>query len=832
MGEKTKMDVLRSFRGTIVDFHLLDETTLSLQYSSFFAGTPLFIEYAEIMNDFLEGEDLNGIADLKEIDMDTGRIVYRLETNYAMTELLARSPRSFSTKASIELLIKCTDILIITGYAASISGIENHGNLSFDTIWVNQSGNVQLVNYGMAQFDLLAYQRGDIEEPSASSCLFAPPERFGCTQEDPTSDIFSLGQILFSLLTRQYLYQGNTQEIIAQAKSGIPHTNLLQYNFPEPLIPIFQQCLNPNPYERFGDFDALHDALLEIDIDSLEGASLEEEITAFLKQKEKAPTLPVHNEEEELRRIEQAEARLLAEEERLKILAKEKEEKALHEEEIRKKQRAEEERIRKEKEEKEQLRLLEEEEQKILALEKKINTREAKPLAEDWQQKGEEFARNIRIKIDLLSQEYHQDHIFVMSLTTIEVDLLPFADEKNKDWFHRLQDLDARLTQEHRQAQIRQEEVRKAQKEEEERIQQEKEKKEQQKREREQERIRKEKEAQEEIVRQEREAEQQKLREEQERIRVETHAQEVSDSLIQTLKEAKQKHTNNRKYQRALAMIDVDRFQLDDESFQQWLKRLNLLKEKCRDLQEEAQSKAEEEKEHAKQNERKNHLFNVLEQEKLQDTFFEKFIQQSKEQVEKKAEESSKNWGVRLDAIENEFATQKKQALERIKEEKRRKEEREAVRQYAQGFCFSLDDLIEKYPNDEQLKRDCMGLKEEAQEPQSEESTWWRDKISDLETEREAFERMAKQRAENEKNRQEKLSVIRKESQRTIMKIDAFLQRYQDDLTFQNSLQALKEKAQTELFEPSEWQATLRYVEKDLDTHVEEAQERVIVLSL
>ncbi|MAA80388.1 MAG: hypothetical protein CL916_14125, partial [Deltaproteobacteria bacterium] len=34
--------------------------------------------------------------------------------------------------------------------------------------------------------------------------------------------------------------------------------------------------------------------------------------------------------------------------------------------------------------------------------------------------------------------------------------------------------------------------------------------------------------------------------------------------------------------------------------------------------------------------------------------------------------------------------------------------------------------------------------------------------------------------------------------------------------------------AQTEPFEPSEWQATLRYVEKDLDTHVEEAQERVI----
>ena len=189
------------------------------------------------MNDFLEGEDLNGIADLEEMDMDTGRIVYKIETSHAMTEVLARSSRHFPREHLLNSLsnaqISSSSLDMLLRFR-----IENHGNLSFDTIWVDSTGNVQLINYGMAQFDILAYQREEIEEPSSSSCLFARQNVWIYTRR-PASDIFSLGQLLFSLLTRQYLYQGNTQEIIAQAKSGIPHTNLLQYNLPQVLIPIF-----------------------------------------------------------------------------------------------------------------------------------------------------------------------------------------------------------------------------------------------------------------------------------------------------------------------------------------------------------------------------------------------------------------------------------------------------------------------------------------------------------------------------------------------------------------------------------------------------------------
>ena len=48
------------------------------------------------------------------------RIVYKLETTHAMTEIWRVLP-VYSHESSIELLIRCTDILIMAGYAASIS---------------------------------------------------------------------------------------------------------------------------------------------------------------------------------------------------------------------------------------------------------------------------------------------------------------------------------------------------------------------------------------------------------------------------------------------------------------------------------------------------------------------------------------------------------------------------------------------------------------------------------------------------------------------------------------------------------------------------------------
>jgi hypothetical protein len=457
MSTSTK-DVLRSFRGTIADFRMVDESNLLVQYDSFFCGTPRFIEYAELMGDFLDSEDLAGIAGIQELDLEKGFVSYTMESTHALTELLARSQRPFSTRAAIELILKSTEILIMAGYAAQISGIENHGNLSFDTIWLNEAGNVQIINYGMQQFDLLAYQNGEIEEPNVASCLFTPPERLGFDQESPSSDIFSLGLLLFTLLTRQYLYQGNTEEIIKQAKSGMPHKNILHYQLPEIIVPLLQKMLHPNLYERYADLDELQSALHDIEPSGLLGASLEEELHAFFSEEERVPILTVHNEEEELRRIAQAEQRLQEEENQLKKREEEKKATAQQKRERARTQELEEEEIA----ERERLQKLEEEEQLIKEeLERKqqeerqstppLKKSEEKAIEktdQQWQEEATLLSHQLHQKSAFFSQDLKRDRAFMLALTTIEVDLLQFPDENGSKWFTRLTALSQKLEEE------------------------------------------------------------------------------------------------------------------------------------------------------------------------------------------------------------------------------------------------------------------------------------------------------------------------------------------------------------------------------------------------
>ena len=139
-----------------------------------------------------------------------------------------------------------------------------------------------------------------------------------------------------------------------------------------------------------------------------------------------------------------------------------------------------------------------------------------------------------------------------------------------------------------------------------------------------------------------------------------------------------------------------------------------------------------------------------------------------------------------------------------------------------------MDETLKEFPTDEQLKTELIRLKEEAKETEGEETSWWRDRISDLEVERDAFVRLAEKRAKQEEKRQAELAVVREEAELIVLKLDAFTKRFQNDTTFQESLRSLKEKVLLEPHEPEEWKATLRYVEKDLESHVEEAQQRAI----
>ena len=155
------MSGIRSFQGTTAEYRIVSEAPLSLvvQYDSSFLESERFVEHCEMMQDFLDSEDLAGIADLEDINIEEGTIRYQLNASHSLYEIVEFAHRPLGHKAAIEILMSCTDILLLAYYAAQIIGIESHGNLAPEKIWLNPKGELQLIHYGLTQFDVLHNDR-------------------------------------------------------------------------------------------------------------------------------------------------------------------------------------------------------------------------------------------------------------------------------------------------------------------------------------------------------------------------------------------------------------------------------------------------------------------------------------------------------------------------------------------------------------------------------------------------------------------------------------------------------------------------------------------------
>jgi len=136
MGGAISENILRSFRGTIAEYQVLEEDPLSLfvQYDTEYVHLDSFVEYCELMQDFLDSQELTGIAALEQLDIEQGQIQYTIQTTHSLNEIAVRSLQPFGAHAAVELLIACTDILHLAYYAAQFTGIESHANLSPDVI--------------------------------------------------------------------------------------------------------------------------------------------------------------------------------------------------------------------------------------------------------------------------------------------------------------------------------------------------------------------------------------------------------------------------------------------------------------------------------------------------------------------------------------------------------------------------------------------------------------------------------------------------------------------------------------------------------------------------
>ena len=139
-------------------------------------------------------------------------------------------------------------ISIVTAVCSALGAAHEAGVLHRDI----KPGNILIDVYGspwLSDFGLAAIQREGIESSvtlEAKTPDFAPPEAFTLAEPSPSGDVWSMGAVLFALLT------------------GRGPRRTADTRIPGALRPLLDRALHPDPAQRYRDGNALAQALARV----------------------------------------------------------------------------------------------------------------------------------------------------------------------------------------------------------------------------------------------------------------------------------------------------------------------------------------------------------------------------------------------------------------------------------------------------------------------------------------------------------------------------------------------------------------------------------------
>lgn len=157
-------------------------------------------------------------------------------------------------------------VSIVTAVCSALGAAHEAGVLHRDI----KPGNILIDVYGsprLSDFGLAAVQREGIDSSVTLETMtpdFAPPEAFTLAAPSPSGDVWSMGAVLFALLTGRgprRTADGAPQslpEIINHLSVPVDTSDT---RIPEALRPLLDRALHPDPAQRYGDGNELTEAL-------------------------------------------------------------------------------------------------------------------------------------------------------------------------------------------------------------------------------------------------------------------------------------------------------------------------------------------------------------------------------------------------------------------------------------------------------------------------------------------------------------------------------------------------------------------------------------------
>lgn len=142
-----------------------------------------------------------------------------------------------------------------------------HLDIKLSNIMITPDGEVRIIDFGLANhLDLPDMIFESFQEPKGTPAYIAPEQFFG-VRDEPRSDIFSIGTMLYEMTTSKLPFPDAHSElgVISRIKGEVVSPRQYEPELSEAFAELVMTCLQNVPDKRFENMDALYAALEQLE---------------------------------------------------------------------------------------------------------------------------------------------------------------------------------------------------------------------------------------------------------------------------------------------------------------------------------------------------------------------------------------------------------------------------------------------------------------------------------------------------------------------------------------------------------------------------------------